>query len=91
MGIGRGKYSKKEFPGYKYRATVRIEYMTDGGYYDTMIDVYTDQKNRDIAEAEIVSRKTDKLEITSIGIINWTSKLQDKVNGEFIKEILKII
>ena len=87
MGIGRGKYSKKEFKGYRYRATVEVTYISDKKIQETNIDVYTDQNDRDKAEMEIISRAKDRVKI--VRIINWTSALQDELSAAFIDEILK--
>ena len=87
MGIGRGKYSKKEFPGYRYRATVEITYISDKKIQETNFDVYTDQKDRAKAEMEIISRAKDHVKI--VRIVNWTSALQDKLSLEFIEETFK--
>jgi len=87
MGIGRGKYSKKEFPGYRYRASVRIVYRIHPDSHNAMIDVYTDQKDQKKVMDELMSRAKDNVEYMIIE--NWSSALQDKISEAFIEETLK--
>jgi hypothetical protein len=87
MGIGRGKYSKKEFPGYRYRASVRITYRVNMESHNAMIDVYTDQKDQKKVMDELMRRAKDNVEYMIIE--NWSSALQDKLAEAFIEETLK--
>ena len=87
MGIGRGRYSKKEFPGYRYRASVRIDYKVNGELHNTVIDVYTDQEDQKKFMKELMSRAKENVDYMVIE--NWSSALQDKIAEAFIEETLK--
>ena len=91
MGIGRGTYSKKEFPGYKIRATIRIVYKEKGQFQETRVDVYTDREDRRQVLKELMGRtkKNGPKRVMSLTVDNWSTALQDRLQAEFIEETLK--
>lgn len=87
MSIGRGRYSKKEFPGYRYRAHVRFTFKVNQRRADTSVDVYTDRETQEEVIKELWSRAHER--VVSIDIESWISKLEDELFAAFIEETLK--
>jgi hypothetical protein len=78
------KYSKDSFTGYGFRAKIRIATTINEEF---VFDIYTDDHNMIRLENVLLDRKSDK--VTSLQIVNWTTKEQDDASGEMIDEWLK--
>jgi len=83
------QYSLTEFDDYKYRAKFVATHSDGSDSVNT--DVYTDNPSRsDVTSILILSAQKMGLNATTIctGLINWSSKEQDDIAGEFINEFL---
>jgi len=79
------KYSREQFDDYTFSAKVQLK--TENDYHN--LDVYTTDDKQDslLKFLESVARE----DVTSIEILNWSTKEQDIETREFIDQWLKDI
>jgi len=84
------EYSKESFDEYKFRAKIMVitaavvkgNIVRDKHHFD----VYTTDKSITSVENVLLERKTDK--VTSLVIINWSTREQDDATTKLIEEFL---
>lgn len=80
------KYSKEPFEGHTHRAKFRFT-VSDDWREDTIMDIYTDNPDREAVKEVINSRKKEI--VKSCEMEHWTTKKQDDISGKFLAEFLK--
>jgi hypothetical protein len=78
------QYSRTEFEGYKFRA--KFEFGLQGENHKTNVDIYTTNPDKWEVTGIIASKATKK--VTSVTLVNFSTKEQDDKAAELINETL---